>query len=64
MAAGHFDPPLEKDYCGDLLADTSDALRWLESTNQTLTTGTVKLKILFINKSLIQNIAIVMSKLS
>ena len=28
--------PLEKDFCKDLLLDTSDALRWLESTNQTL----------------------------
>lgn len=36
--ADRFLKALEKDYCGDLLVDTSDALRWLESENQSLPT--------------------------
>ena len=28
--------PLERDFCEDLLLDTSDALRWLDSINQRL----------------------------
>ena len=29
---------LEKDFCGNLLTDSTDALRWLDSMNETLDT--------------------------
>ena len=40
--ADRFLKTLEKDYCKDLLADTSDALRWLDSTDQELDSETKK----------------------
>ena len=36
FVADRFLKPLEKEYCKDLLLDTSDALRWLDSANQEL----------------------------
>ena len=40
--ADKFLKDLEKDYCKDLLADTSSALRWLDAANQTLSPETKK----------------------
>ena len=40
--ADKFLKKLEKDFCADLLVDTSDALRWLESRNSTLSVETKK----------------------
>ena len=40
--ADHFLKKLEKDFCGDLLVDTSDALRWLDNANITLSSETKK----------------------
>ena len=40
--AERFLKTLEKDFCKDLLVDTSDALRWLDSANQTLTSDIKK----------------------
>ena len=40
--ADHYLKKLEKDFCKDLLVDTSDALRWLENANATLSSETKK----------------------
>ena len=40
--ADQFLKKLEKDFCQDLLVDSSDALRWLEKANSTLSPGTKK----------------------
>ena len=40
--ADRFLKALERDYCKDLLIDTSSALRWLDSTNQTLSSDSKK----------------------
>ncbi len=40
--ADRFLKPLEKDFCKDLLVDTSDALRWLDSTDQEVSPETKK----------------------
>ena len=40
--ADRFLKSLEKDYCKDLLADTSDALRWLDAADQELSPNTKK----------------------
>ena len=36
FAAENFLRDLEKDFCGDLLQDSTDALLWLENTNETI----------------------------
>ena len=40
--ADRFLKQLEKDFCKDLLVDTSDALRWLELKNDSLSVETKK----------------------
>ena len=40
--ADHFLKELEKDFCKDLLLDTSDALRWLDTADTNLNTETKK----------------------
>ena len=40
--AERFLKPLEKQFCEDLLTDTSDALKWLEHCNETMTVDVKK----------------------
>ncbi len=40
--ADRFLKPLEKDYCKDLLRDTSDALRWLDTADREISSETKK----------------------